>query len=35
MKGVKRYKLAVAKEINHGDAMYSIVTIINNTMLHI
>ena len=35
MKEVKRYKLLVIKQISHRDIMYSTVTIVNNTVLHI
>ena len=30
VKEVKRYRLPVIKEINHGDVTYSVVTIVNN-----
>ena len=32
---VRRYKLLLIKSINPGDAMYSLVTIVNNTVLYI
>ena len=35
MTEVKRYKLLVIKEVSHGYIMYSVVTIVNNTLLHI
>ena len=33
--GVKRYKLLVIIYIRHGDIIYSMVTIVNNTVLYI
>ena len=30
---VKRYKLPVIKYISHGDVIYSMVTIVNNTVV--
>ena len=35
MKVVKMYKLPVIKSISTVDVMYSIVTIVNNTLLHV
>ena len=35
VKEVKRYKLPVIKLISHGYIMYSVVTIVNNTLLNI
>lgn len=35
MKGVKKYKLQLIKEISPREVMYNMVTIINNTMLYI
>ena len=35
MKGIKRYRLPVIKQISPGDVMNSIVTIVNNIVLHI
>ena len=34
-KGVKRYKIPVIRQINPGDTVYSTVTKVNNTALHI
>ena len=34
MKGVKRYKLSVIKEISPGDLIYSIVTVVSNTVFY-
>lgn len=33
--GVKRYQLPTIKYINDGDMMYSMVTIVNNTVFYI
>ena len=35
VKRVKRYILPVIKLKSHGDIMYGMVTIVNNTVLHI
>lgn len=35
MKGLKRYKLSVIKEVSPGDVMYTMVTTVNITELHI
>ena len=34
VEGVKRYKICI-KYISHGDVMYSMMTIVNNIVLHI
>lgn len=34
VKAVRRYKLPVVKEISPGHVMYSLVIIVNNTLLH-
>ena len=33
--GVKKYKLPSIKQISHGDVMYSMGTIVNNSVLYI
>lgn len=33
VKRVKRHKLSVMKYVNHRDVIYSLVTIVNNTVL--
>ena len=35
VKGVKGNKFPVIKKINHRDTVYSVVTKVNNTVLHI
>ena len=35
VKGVKRYKLLVIKQISPPDVMYNIVTMVNKTVLYI
>lgn len=35
VKGIKRHKLPVMKEISQGDMIYNMVTIVNNTVAHI
>ena len=35
VKGVERYKLQIIKKVSPGDVMYSMVTIVNNTVLYI
>lgn len=35
VKGIKRYKLLVMKQISHGNIMYIMVTVVNNTVWHI
>ena len=35
MKEGRRFKLPVIKYIWHGDVMYSMVSVVNNTVLHI
>ena len=34
VKGVKRYKLPVIKQVSPGDVMYSMATIVHKTVLH-
>lgn len=33
--GVKRYKLSFIKQVSPGDVMYSMMTIVNNTVFYI
>ena len=33
--GVKRYQLPIIKYINDGDVMYSMITMVNNTVFYI
>ena len=33
VRGVETFKLLVIKQISHGDVRYSILTIVNNTIL--
>ena len=35
MKGIKRYKFPVIKEISHGNVMHSMAIIANNTVMYI
>ena len=35
MKGVKRYKLPVRREISPGDVMYNMMTIVNNCIVYL
>ena len=34
MKRIKRYKLPVIKDVSHSDVMYSMVSTVNNIVLH-
>ena len=35
VKGIKRYKPSIIKEISHGDVMYSMMIIVSNIILHV
>ena len=35
VKVVERYKFPIKKYTSHGDLIYSVVTIVNNTVLHV
>lgn len=35
VKRVRRYKFPDIKYVSHGDVLYSMVTLVNNTVLHI
>ena len=35
VKGVKRYRLPVIKEVSPGDVIYSMLTMVNNTEVYV
>ena len=35
VEGVKRYKVPVMRQISSGDVMYSMVTVVNNTLVYL